>query len=329
MEQAKRFAGASANSEAIMKCLNDAWLEQFKQRHNIKTGRLMRRASETSIPDRSARTSTLHKSRRTGSYYALPPPSPSQQFTALSDSRSTEDLRAGDDEFSFGYRPEASRSTSSLVTTFPENAQSSLSSDSFSPTGAFTFSPAPNQAAFQLDANLHLSHDYQEQPEDAAMSRELDYRNPQSRPESITPRQASSATMQPSTRGVRIAPAPPPDIDTAMSSPIFHESNGGSSMTPRSSDTPATATTISSTPVESPVTPSQEDAWRAANTLLSYLHSPGRAANFDQGEYYTVVSLTRKLQIQPSQPPQPPRHSSAGLSRIPEGEFEAAVSGEQ
>jgi hypothetical protein len=81
----------------------------------------------------------------------------------------------------------------------------------------------------------------------------------------------------------------------------------------------ATAATgaSSSTPVDSsPVSPSQEDARRAAQTLLNYIQTAG---TFDSNDYLSIVQLTKKLKIHQG------RSSIGGLSRIPEGDVEAPV----
>jgi hypothetical protein len=73
----------------------------------------------------------------------------------------------------------------------------------------------------------------------------------------------------------------------------------------------------------SPVSPSQEDARRAANTLLNYIQGMGANGHFDQSEYLAVVQLTKKLQLHQHQLQlQPLRPSMGGLSRIPEGDGE-------
>ena len=104
-------------------------------------------------------------------------------------------------------------------------------------------------------------------------------------------------------------------LDHAVTSPQLRHSSSNSSIAGRTT-TPGNASVIGS----SPSSPTQEDARRAADTLLSFIQS---AAGFvDHNEYLTVVRLTEKLRIHQNQLAKALSHGMGGLSRIPEGDSE-------
>ncbi len=71
----------------------------------------------------------------------------------------------------------------------------------------------------------------------------------------------------------------------------------------------------------SPSSPTQDDARRAADTLLSFIQNS--AGFVDQNEYMAVVRLTEKLRIHQTQLAKASVvHGMGGLSRIPEGDSE-------
>lgn len=323
MEQAKLFAHASGNQD--LSSLTGSWLQKFKQKHGVGSGRLMRRASETNIPD-SARMSTGLDRTAAG----ISPTSPTHQLSPLSGSRSDEDLQADGFDFDFPYRQTASHSSVSLNS--GDNAANTFSgAGPLSPVGPFNFSPDPNTGAFSMDQNnLHLQSgapDFQhrEKRSNTFPSINVDYANQVGNSEPVTPRHPSSATVASSTleSPSHEAHATPFTIDTSVTSPpSLRRSSSNSSIATRSNNTPAGSSAMSSTPVDSsPVSPTAEDARRAASTLLSYLQSMTNGP-FDQSEYMAVVHLTKKLQIHQHQTSRP---SMGGLSRIPEGDGEVQV----
>ncbi|KAF7549583.1 hypothetical protein G7046_g8307 [Stylonectria norvegica] len=336
LEQARLFAHASGNQESLTNGLTSLWLQKFKQKHGIGAGKLMRRASETNIPD-AAKMSTLLRSkddqadRRLSNFIASgisSAASPTGQLSPLSGSRSDEDGHADGIDFEFSYKHPESQSTTSLTSELRETGNSSFSGSAMSPTAPFTFSPDPNVGGFPMDHSLQLRpnavefqhREHREKRSNTFPSLNVDYVNQNSSTEPMTPRHQPSSTAPSSALD---SPAHefqgnPFSIDTGITSPpALHRSSSNSSMTARSTTTPATNSALSSTPVDSsPVSPSQEDARRAATTLLNYIQSTG---NFEQNEYLTVVQLTKKLQIHQHQTARP---SIGGLSRIPEGDVE-------
>lgn len=195
-------------------------------------------------------------------------------------------------------------------------------------TAPFTFSPDPNVGGFPVDQTLQLRSNgpdylHREKRSNTFPSLNVDQVNQATTAEPLTPRRQPSATAPSSaldSPAHELQPHPF-SIDTSITSPpTLHRSSSNSSMNARSANTPVTGSAVCSTPVDSsPVSPSQEDARRAAATLLSYLQSTTYNGQFDQTEYLAVVQLTKKLQIHQHQTARP---SLGGLSRIPEGEVD-------
>ena len=332
MEQAKLFARASENQDSLLSSLTGPWLQKFKQKHGLGSGKLTRRASETNIPD-SARMSArpkLKKEKSTGaisrsrpkkersSSVIISPVSPTTQMSPLSETRSDEEMHPEGLGLDFSYSQTASHSTTSLTN---DTGNSSFSGGALSPTGTFTFSPDPNTGVFPFEH-------HREKRSNTFPSLKLEGIHQTSSNEPMTPRHpptgtASSSALASPVQELKPGIAP---IDTSMaSSPVLHRSSSNSSMTGRSSTTPVTGSTVNSASIDSsPVSPSQEDARRAANTLLNYIQSMSSNGQFDQSEYTTLVHLTKKLQVHQSHQSQRP--SIGGLSRIPEGDNEMSAS---
>lgn len=328
MEQARLFAHGSGNQENLSGSLTSSWLQKFKQKHGIGPGKLMRRASEANIPD-SARLSTLLTSKDEKSLPDLATSSPTGQLSPLSGSRSDEEAHADGLGFDFGYKHPESQSTVSLASDIRDPTASSLSGSTMSPTAPFTFSPDPNIGGFPMDQSLQLrpslaDFHHREKRSNTFPSLNIDYLNHPSTSESIAPRLPPASTAPSSALD---SPAhelqAPFSLDPSITSPpSLHRSSSNSSITGRSTATPVTNSGISSTPIDSsPVSPSQEEARRAAATLLHYIQNTNTGA-FDPSEYMAVVALTKKLQLHQHSAGRP---SIGGLSRIPEGDVEVPV----
>lgn len=327
MEQAKLFASASDNQESLLGSLTGPWLQKFKQKHGVGAGKLTRRASETNIPDSTRMTSRpkLKKEKSTSSIsrsrpkkerpssVIISPVSPTAQMSPLSESRSDEEMHPEGLGLDFSYSQAASHSTTSLTN---DTVNSSFSGGALSPTGTFTFSPDPNTGVFPFEH-------HREKRSNTFPSLKLDGIHPSSI-EPMTPRHAqpvtaSSSAMASPAQELKAGVTP---IDTTVTSPpMLHRSGSNSSMT--GPVTGSTVNSVNSTSIDSsPVSPSHDDARRAANTLLSYIQSMSSNGQFDQSEYMAIVQLNKKLH----QNHLTPRASIGGLSRIPEGDNEMSAS---
>lgn len=108
--------------------------------------------------------------------------------------------------------------------------------------------------------------------------------------------------------------------------------------------TPIIGSAAMSSVASSPVSPTQEDARRAADTLLSFIANSGPNAFVDQSDYNAVIRLTEKLRLHQQAQQAAARGQQGmggmqlggipmglgmgGLDRIPEGDAEMGNTGQ-
>jgi hypothetical protein len=331
-------------SESDPKTITPSWLEKFKQKHNIGPGRLIRRASETAIPDSAHRLDTtsplLGISRTPG---GISPASPAGQPSPTPSSANPDSKEAGSGFMDFqsgGYKhPHHSQSTTSLSSAVTDPASSTFSAGAFSPTSQFTFPADPNSNMFGDPTRVAAEGAGFHRPRSQTFPNleQLEYVNPAQTRDPLTPKYSSVSGTAPSSALESPAnemPAPPFGLDSAISPRTLHRASSTSSLTGRST----ASGILSETPIgSSPSSPTYEDARRAVDTLLNYLTNAGFV---DNNEYLVVARLNEKLKLQPQQSqqqqqqpvPAPPQTMGSktssvtkgigGLSRIPEGDSE-------
>ncbi|KAL1882014.1 hypothetical protein VTK73DRAFT_2996 [Phialemonium thermophilum] len=333
-ERFRKFAATVGNSAEVLSDSSIKFLERFKQKNGIGPGRLLRRASETSIPNKVRRKHSLNLAQASGT---VTPSSPlcsprGRMSPSPTSADQSQAVKEGSGHFmdysmeSGAYKQSNSQSATSLSSAFTETPSSSFAGSALSPTAPFTFSPDPNSGDFLTGGG----HNRQIQPTDTSSNfhrprsqtfptLDLEYMNQNQNTEVMGARYHVSATAPSSAleSPANEIPAPRFGLDQAVSSPHLRHSSSTSSMAARSAATSATASGAASTPNS----PTQEDARRAADTLLSFIQT---ASGFvDQTEYMAVVRLTEKLRLHQTQLA---RGSSSqgigGLSRIPEGDAE-------
>lgn len=273
------------------------------------------------------------------------------------------------------YKHSAStnQSTTSLGSMFnSETAASSFNDHTISPTNTsqFTFSPDPNVGGFlSTDASQarHLppgGPNFQRPRSQTFPTLDLEYMNQSASQsqEPDTPKYATGQQGVPSTApssalespAHEFAAAGPFGLDNAIASPhhhaLHHSSSAGSLQSRHqqqqqqgaSSTTPVIGSAALSSVASSPVSPSQEDARRAADTLLSFIANSGPNSFVDQSDYNAVIRLTEKLRLhQQAQQAAAARAVGqqgmmsglgmglglGGLDRIPEGDAEMGNTG--
>lgn len=325
-EKARFFATTVGNDESHLKTNSASWLEKFKQKNGIGSGRLSRRASETNIsdsgslnPDSAAPSaSQTPNGISPTSPGALPSPSP------LSATKSTDDLKSeslnGYLEFgqgNGGYKHSNSQSTTSLSSAFTD-PQGSFSGGPTSPTTPFAFSPDNNSGSWLPSQQARLpppGSNFQRPRSQTFPMLGIDPSFISSQgSEPLTPKYGLPGTEPSSALESPIHEMPPPfGMDSAISSPPLHHSSSNGSMAPPSSSTPITG--LQSPPGSSaPSSPTQDDARRALDTLLNFFQQAPNGL-VDQNEYMTVLKLTEKLRLQGGPLP-------GGLHRIAEQDTE-------
>ncbi|KAK3302134.1 uncharacterized protein B0T15DRAFT_293653 [Chaetomium strumarium] len=324
-ERARLFASL-ATGDSFSEPISSAWLDKFMLKHGIGPGRLIRRASETNIPD-SIRASGSPSLAPSQPQSAISPASPSGHLSPspLSANRSDEEKESMNSFMDFTadgvYKHSNSQSTTSLSSAFTDAATPSFPGSAISPTASFNFSPDSNVGSFlPADQSRQLpghGAGFQRPRSQTFPTLDLEYMNQPQSTEPATPKYhvsstAPSSALEASTQEHNGSSF---SFEQAVS-PQLRRSSSNSSIAGRST----TTTAMSSAVGPSPGSPTQEDARRAADTLLSFISN---ASGFvDHHEYLTVVRLTEKLRIHQSQLAKAAIHGMGGLSRIPEGDNE-------
>ncbi|KAI8952777.1 hypothetical protein F4801DRAFT_188128 [Xylaria longipes] len=327
-EKAKVFC---TGSDIPLKTITAAWIEKFKQKHGMGPGRLIRRASETAIPD-STRLDRLDTESPTVSALQTPggisPASPVPRGSPLVSSATSGKAEDKDNPPGFnvsfassGYKHPHSESTTSLNSAITDPPSSTFSGSAFSPasTSQFTFSPDPNTGMFG-DVVSGNAGFHRPRSQTVPSIPPLEYINPARTTEPLTPKYSASGTGPSSAieSPVHEMPTPAFGLDSAISPRTLHHTSSSSSLAGRSTNSGTVSVTVGSTPTS----PTQDDARRAADTLLSFMQHQ-LTGWYETSEYLVVLRLSEKLGVGG------PKASSATqglgvLSRIPEGDSEMA-----
>ncbi|KAI1467224.1 uncharacterized protein F4812DRAFT_53679 [Daldinia caldariorum] len=339
-EKARVFC---TGSDSPLKTITASWIEKFKQKHNIGPGKLIRRASETAIPDNARLDTGSPLLSTTHTPGGISPASPtnqmeSPQISAVSEkSEVKETISNGFMDFEAnGYRHPHSQSSTSLSSAVTDPPSSTFSAGAFSPTSQFNFSPDPNTGMFSDRNQMPPGAAGFQRPRSQTVPDlgNLEYINQSQPSEPLTPKYSQAGTAPSSALESPIheipgAATPFGGLDSAISPPtqLHHVSSNGS-LAGRSSCS-GTAAVSGTSMGSSPSSPTQEDARRAADTLLSFMQQIKSTGLIDQNDFLIVLGLTEKLRLQPQQHGGPQANSATqglgGLSRIPEGDTEMAT----
>lgn len=207
------------------------------------------------------------------------------------------------------------QSNNSLSSIFTDTAPSSFSGGPTSPSTPFAFSPdGSTMGSWNPHQRLPL-------PGNAFNQRPRSQTFPNL---GIDPLFMSSESSEPLTPKYSLADSAPPsglespiqEIPTSFSHnttisppPLRHSSSSGSMAPPSGVQSPARTCANS---------PTQDDARRALDTLLSFFQQAPTGL-VDQNEYMTVLKLTEKLRIQTNTP------LPGGLHRIAEQDCEVVL----
>lgn len=306
-EKASLFSATMGKADdSLSKVCSTSWLEKFKQTNGIGQGsRLLRRASETNISEHMRGSPSLSASQPNSAISPSSPsvlPSPSPLSANRSEDGNKENHMSGYLDFNTepgSYKHSYSQSTTSLSSAFTDSGTSFSS-----PNGPFSFSPDVNTGAFQQLPPGGAGSNFQRPRSQTFPTLDLEYMNQGlSSTEPLTPKYHHMSSTAPSS--ALESPAneisqPTYTMDQTISSPQLRHSSSNNS--------------LSSGP--NPGSPTQEDARRAADTLLSFIQSAGRFV--DQSEYIAVVRLTEKLRLHQNQQ----KSGMGGLERIAEGDSE-------
>lgn len=372
LQQAHHFAiNTGSNQGSVFKAITHRWVDKFKQKHGIGMPRLLRRASETNILHHAKMSSGSPALGRSGLFSGSPTEQSSPMSADKSDDDGLQGLGlmnfapTGGGGTSRGrgmggaYEPSSSQSATSINSALTDTGASSFSGSGLSSSAHFSFSPDPQVGGFlpadqttrQMQVGAGSGSGFQRPRSQTFPTLDLEYMTQQVSTEPSTPRFQSSTTAPSSAMdspAQEMNPLPFGIDNTVTSPPHLHRSSSNGSMTGTGHSNTTTSLQalgsnsggstggggVSSTPVgSSPASPSQEDARRAADTLLNFIQNAASSVLVDQSEYSAVLSLTEKLRIHHQQQQHHHHHSHlvksasvptgmGGLSRIPEGDTE-------
>lgn len=324
-DKARLFASTmGVAGDDFLKSGNSTWLDKFMLKHSTGPNRLLRRASEANISSSMRGSPSLSTSQPSS---AISPLSPSGHTSPSSANRSEGEKENMASYMDYptesSYKHTGSQSTTSLHSAFTDAGTSTFSGSTLSPTASFSFSPDPNAGAFltadqarQLPPGSSVGSNFQRPRSQTFPTLDLEYLNQQESGDPLTPKYHVSST------GPSSALESPANelgashfgMDHIITSPRLRHSSSSGSLAGRSIATPLSANPTS------PISPTQEDARRAADTLLSFMQHSGGLVDHD--EYMTVVKLTEKLRLHQAQLAKNTAVGMGGLSRIPEGDSE-------
>ncbi|KAI0816522.1 hypothetical protein GGR55DRAFT_240073 [Xylaria sp. FL0064] len=230
----------------------------FAPKHGMGPGRLIRRASETAIPD-STRLDRLDTESPTVSASETPsgisPASPAPRASPLVSSATSGKAEEKDNASGFnvsfassGYKHPHSQSTTSLNSAITDPPSSTFSGSAFSPasTSQFTFSPDPNSGMFG-DASFHRPRS-----QTVPSILPLEYINPAQTTgtEPLTPKYSASGTGPSSAieSPVHEIPTPAFGLDSAISPRTLHHASSSGSLAGRSTNSGTIPATLHATP---------------------------------------------------------------------------------
>jgi hypothetical protein len=321
-EKARGWFATTSSADSPFK-ITASWLEKFKHKHGIDgAGRIIRRASETSIPDNAhllIESPPMSASQTPGgvSPASLADlPSPPTTSAKRSPEPKDEAMFAKFDSHAYKH----SHSTTSLSSAVTDPASSTFSGSAFSPGSQITFSPEVNSGIFEPGQGLPGSSNFQRPRSQTYPALDLEAFS-QAQSEPLTPKYSASGTAPSSAleSPSHEMAATSFSMDSAISPPTLHHSRSNGSLGARSTNTPILPNAV----IPSPNSPSQEEARRAADTLLSFMQQVGPSGLVNSDEYQTILRLTEKLRIHQHQHQGPKVNTGiGGLSRIPEGDIE-------
>ncbi|KAF1938572.1 CenpB-DNA-bind-domain-containing protein [Clathrospora elynae] len=304
-DKARFFAQTVGNSESHLKANSTSWLEKFKQKNHLMGAR----SRKGSIAEESEGTSNPPSNVHTPG--AISPTSPggvSPATSTLTAKKSEENLKTESPDtydFTNHRRPFHSQSNTSLSSVFTDTAPSSFSAGPTSPTSLSSpfFTPdsacGPSPFMGRQPASGQPGSSNFQRPRSQTFPMLVGVEQYMSPPpgssDTLTPKYISSHTLDSPTTGL---PSSLPAIDESMSLSPTQLSN---SMQPPPLPTTSGYTDDKGSSTDSsPITPSQEEAARALELVMSFFQSQNAGFVVEPQEYVTIGKLMEKLRIKRS-----------------------------
>lgn len=294
-EKALLFAITVGSPESNAKANSASWLEKFKQKNGIGSGKLLRRASETNVSESSSYSLDSSHTSASGTPGNVSPTSPVDELASpvsppLPSSKSQEDLKAeGLDSFLEFHNGQDYRHSNS------DSSTSSFSSEQTNPSTPYHFSTetscAPFMTSQQSRRSCSSSTAFQRPRSQTfpALGIDPSYISPPETSEPLTPKFHHSATAPSTALDLTLEDSIPShfgSLDSAITSPELHHRGSRGSLLQEN--------TLSPTSHSVPNSPTSDEARAAIDTLLNY----AGAQQYNSNAYMTVVELTKQLGLQ-------------------------------
>ncbi|KAF1925550.1 CenpB-DNA-bind-domain-containing protein [Didymella exigua CBS 183.55] len=280
-DKARFFAQTVGNSDSHLKANSTSWLEKFKQKNHLmgaksRKGSIAEESEGTSNPPSNAQTP--------GALSPLSPDDDSPTVPNLAVKRSEDSLKTeSPDTFDFsGRRLYHSQSTTSLSTVVTEQGPTSPTSPFFTPDSAC--GPNPFVSNRQASNGQPGTNGFQRPRSQTFPLLEgvAQYASPPASSDAMTPKYISSTALDSPMAEMGDSLG---TIDEAMS---VSPTNVSNLMQPPPLPTAGTG---------SPVSPSQEEAARALELVMSFFKSQPSDFAVAPEEYMTMGKLMEKLRI--------------------------------
>ncbi|KAF1996512.1 CenpB-DNA-bind-domain-containing protein [Amniculicola lignicola CBS 123094] len=321
-EKARFFATTVGNNDSHLKANSTSWLEKFKQKNNLMGSK----SRKNSIAEESEGTSNPPSNVHTPGGISPSSPSVVSQSPVVTAKKSEENLALKTEspdgyDFQNHHRPFHSQSNTSLSSVFTDTAPSSFSAGPTSPTSPFftpdsACGPSPLFGNQQGRGQPGSSNFQRPRSQTFPMLIGVEqYMSPPPSSEPLTPKYLNSTSLDSPMHEVR---PPMGSIEDAMQSSPTEVTH---SMQPPpvpavgiSTHLPTLQSGAIGLDSSSPVTPSQEEAARALELVMSFFQT--QPSGFvEPQEYVMIGKLMEKLKIKRS------TDSLSSLRRASESDF--------
>jgi hypothetical protein len=321
-DKARFFAQTVGNSESHLKANSTSWLEKFKQKNHLMGAK----SRKGSIAEESEGASNPPSNAQTPG--ALSPTSPggiSPMTATLSGKKSEENLKTESPDtynFSERRRPFQSQSNTSLSSVFTDTAPSSFSAGPTSPSSLsspfFTPDSACGSNPFmgnRQPANAQPGSSNFQRPRSQTFPQLIgveQYMSPPGSSDTLTPKYVAASSLDspmadmtdPLSAIDEAVTVSPTQISSAMQPPPLPTSASGPTETKGSGT------------ASSPITPSQEEAARALELVMSFFQSQTADFVVEPQDYVAIGKLMEKLRIKRNSESLP-----SGMRRASEPDF--------
>jgi len=301
-EKARFFARTVGNSESHLKTNSTSWLEKFKQKNHL----LARKGS--TVEESEGASDSPSTAHTPGGISPTSPGAVSPSNTTMKAGKSEENLKTeSPDTYDFSghqRQPVHSQSSTSLSSVFTDTAPSTFSASTTSPTSLsspfFTPDSACGTNPFLCNrqpANSQPGSGNFQRPRSQTFPMLVgveQFMSPPSSSDALTPKYISNGTLD------------SPMAEMPIGLPVIDESLSLSPTPVTNSMQPPPVPMATSGPMDddrgssaesSPITPSQEEAARALELVITFFQSQQASFLVEPQDFVTIGKLMEKIRI--------------------------------